>query len=63
MIHRPMLPEWELEFNIIFDDSDIPPEVLKNVLDWAGQFSGIGDWRPNKGGKYGKFMITKFENI
>lgn len=63
MLRRPMLSEWELEFNIVFDESDIPAEVLRNALDWAGRFSGIGDWRPNKGGRYGKFMVTKFEVI
>jgi len=61
MVHRPMLKKWEIEFEIIFNDDDIPVEVLKSVIDWAGQYSGIGDWRPNKKGKYGKFMVTKFD--
>jgi hypothetical protein len=61
MVHRPMMKEWELEFKIIFNDDDIPLEVLKSVIDWAGQYSGIGDWRPNKKGKYGKFIVTNFK--
>ena len=61
MVHRPMMKEWELEFDILFNDEDIPLEVLKSILEWSGQYSGIGDWRPNKKGKYGKFIVTKFE--
>jgi len=61
MTHRPMLKEWEISFQIVFDDDDIPEEVIKEVLDYAGRRSGVGDWRPNKKGKFGKFMVTKFD--
>lgn len=61
IVNRPMMKDWELEFTINFNDEEIPPEVLKNVLDYAGQYCGIGDWRPNKKGKYGKFIVTRFE--
>lgn len=61
MTHRPMMKKWELEFDIIFDDDDIPKEVLKSALDYAGRRVGIGDWRPSKKGKYGKFIVTEFK--
>jgi len=62
MVHRPMMKEWELEFSVIFNEEDIPSEVLHDVINWAGQYSGIGDWRPNKKGKYGKFIVTGFND-
>jgi hypothetical protein len=63
MIRRPMMKEWALEFNVKFNEDDIPVEVVKNILDHGGQYVGIGDWRPANKGKFGKFMITKFEEI
>lgn len=63
MVSRPKMDEWELGFKITFPETDIPVEVMKNILDYAGQYVGIGDWRPDKKGKYGKFIVTKFEEI
>ena len=62
MIYRPMMKNWEIDFKIKFDD-DIPIEVIKSILDYGGQYVGIGDWRPEKKGKYGKFMVTKFKEL
>jgi len=58
---RPMLKEWELSFSVIYDTDEIPEEVLKDALDYAGKRVGIGDWRPSKKGTFGRFIVTKFE--
>lgn len=60
MVHRPRLTEWALAFTVSVDDG-VPEETLKNILDHAGQYVGIGDWRPQKRGQFGKFIVTKFE--
>lgn len=60
MRYRPMFKEWKLEFHITFED-EIPAEVVKEALEIAGKYVGIGDWRPEKKGKFGKFQVTKFE--
>ena len=36
---------------------------MKNILDYGGQYVGIGDWRPEKKGKYGKFIVTSFKEV
>lgn len=59
-IHRPMLRKWELDFTITFDESLINPDVLKEILETAGRIVGIGDWRPSKKGRFGKFEVTKW---
>jgi hypothetical protein len=44
---------------IVFDDT-ITEAVLKNILIFAGAYSGIGDWRPSSPkspGPYGKFTV------
>lgn len=63
MITRPRLDKWIVEFFIEFNEDDIPIEVMKNIIDYAGQYTGIGDWRPSKKGQFGKFMAVKFEEI
>lgn len=59
--YRPRFDEWELAFTLQMLDDQLPVEVLKEVLDHAGLYVGIGDYRPGRGGKFGKFMVTKFE--
>lgn len=56
---RPMLENWFLEFTISFED-EIPEAVIEQALTIAGKYSGLGDWRPQKGGKYGKFEVVSF---
>lgn len=60
--YRPMFEQWELSFEIIIGDDQLPVEVVKQALDHAGLYVGIGDFRPGRGGKFGKFMVTKFES-
>jgi len=60
MRYRPMFKNWALEFHISFEE-EISAEVIKEALEIAGKYVGIGDWRPEKKGKFGKFQVTKFE--
>ena len=62
MRYRPMFKDWEFEFHINFED-EIPAEAIKECLEIAGKYVGIGDWRPKKKGKFGKFQVVKFEEI
>lgn len=63
MVVRPMFQEWKLSFALQVLDEGITMEVVKEALDYAGMYVGIGDWRPEKKGKYGKFIVTKFEAV
>lgn len=56
---RPRFDEWELEFQIRCMDDRIEFLVLKQVLENAGMYIGVGDYRP----RYGLFDITKFELV
>lgn len=61
LLHRPMLKIWELDFEVTFDEEQISSIILKEVMDRAGKFVGIGDWRPGKKGRFGKFQITSWK--
>jgi len=63
LLHRPVLKEWELDFEVVFDESEIAPSIMKELLDIAGKVAGIGDWRPQKKGPYGKFQVTSWKEI
>ena len=60
MTRRPRLKNWELSFILEVED-EIPIEVIKEALERAGKYVGIGDWRPATKGIHGKFMVTKFK--
>ena len=60
MRYRPMFKSWSLTFHLEFED-EIPADVIKEALEIAGKYVGIGDWRPEKKGKFGKFQVVKFK--
>ena len=62
MRYRPMFKDWELEFHIDAED-EIPADVIKEALEICGKYVGIGDWRPEKKGKFGKFQVVKFKEV
>jgi len=60
---RPIFKNWSLKFTIEYDEEDISAETVKEILDHAGRRVGIGDFRPEKGGPFGRFMVTKFKEV
>lgn len=63
LLNRPMLRDWELDFEVTFDDTEISQEILKQLFDIGGRIVGIGDWRPGKKGRFGKFQVTKWQKV
>jgi len=63
LLHRPILKQWKLKFEVIFDESEIAPSIMKELFEIAGKVAGIGDWRPAKKGPYGKFHISEWKEL
>lgn len=63
MRYRPKLLEWQLQFQCIVETEVIPIPVLKECFEIGGKYIGIGDFRPENGGMFGRFLVEKFENI
>jgi len=61
MTERPQFKKWSAEFEVVLNDSAVPIEVINEILEHAGKYVGIGDWRPQKKGMFGKFMIASFK--
>ncbi len=58
--YRPMFKEWKLSFSVEAEE-EISGQVIKEALEIGGKYSGLGDWRPEKKGKFGKFQVTAFK--
>jgi len=59
----PLVKEWQAMAEIILIDPILmdEPDVIGRYLIAAGKFIGLGRWRPEKGGLYGRFSVEKFE--
>ena len=55
-----MFKEWGLKFTVLAED-EINGATIKEALELAGKYSGLGDWRPEKKGKFGKFQVVSFK--
>lgn len=57
---RPMFSEWSISGELVVTDPQITESVLNTIIRCAGQYKGLGDWRP--GGKtpgtYGIYSHT-----
>ena len=52
---RAKFDEWSCTFTLFVDDELVDQEQLEAWLDIAGRRIGLGDWRPEKSGTYGRF--------
>lgn len=61
--YRPEFPEWRIPVTIRFNASVISAEQIANLLNAAGFGVGIGEWRPEKNGSYGRFHVASAEEF
>jgi len=61
--HRPKFEQWEISCTIEVDEELIQEQLIRNVMTSAGNFVGIGDYRPARMGPYGRFEVTKWESV
>ena len=55
---RPRFPKWAIETEAYLDASMLDFEILQVIADKAGTLVGIGDYRPAKGGPFGRYEAT-----
>ena len=58
---RAKFDEWGVTFTVEVDDELVDAEQLAAWLDIAGRRIGLGDWRPEKSGHYGRFETVGVE--
>lgn len=55
----PRVDSWKADVQFHLYDDEITKEVFEKVVTEAGRFIGIGRFRPEKGGFYGRFAVEK----
>jgi hypothetical protein len=54
----PTLTQWEAKVTVYVLDDIITKDVLQKYFTYAGQFIGVGQYRPENGGTNGRFKAT-----
>jgi len=58
--HRPRLDQWEIGFDIEWDDTLLTEAQMRRVVDDMGSRVGLLDFRPEKKGPFGRCMVTQW---
>lgn len=55
---RPAFNEWSFNFSVIIDEGKLNAEQVTQIVENAGKYIGICDYRP----RYGKFNVEKLKS-
>lgn len=58
LIYRAWFEEWETDLPIRFDADLFTEKQVLNLIARAGEQVGVGNWRPEKKGNFGRFEIV-----
>lgn len=57
MRYRPKIREWSAEATIMFSSEMVEEADLLRAMENAGMFAGVGDFRPECGGNFGRYSV------
>ena len=63
MCHRPRIDDWEASFTIEVDTEMFNEKTVRILVDDAGKKIGLGDYRPQRKGPFGRFVVKHWEII
>jgi hypothetical protein len=56
IVHRPKWIEWGCEFTLVIDDDGLlTTPIITSIISYAGRFLGVGSYRPEHTGEFGRF--------
>jgi hypothetical protein len=55
--YRPQFDDWRIRLTIDFNAAAISPEQIINLFNVAGFAVGVGEWRPQRDGSFGRFRV------
>lgn len=61
--YRPEFPRWRVKIVAEIDAGLLTSTDIVTLVNRAGFSVGIGEWRPEKGGEYGRFEIDDSEPV
>lgn len=63
MLYRPRFDEWRVSGHLTYDEAHLSEEQVRALVDNAGQYIGLGAWRVQNGGPYGKFIVAVWKEM
>ena len=63
MRHRPRLDSWALSVILRVDTESLGENFIRELLIEGGMRRGLGDFRPEKGGPFGRFHLTSWKPL
>lgn len=48
---------WATTLSVTYNAKSLSPEQIVNLFNLAGFGVGVGEWRPEKDGSYGRFHV------
>jgi len=61
LLYRPRFDKWGFGGRVLYDDTRIAEEQVRQLFDNAGTFDGLGAYRIGVGGPFGKFVVTEWK--
>lgn len=60
---RPKWTTWNAKFTLQIDNETFTKETVAQLLEYAGNYCGIGSFRPLHNGQFGRFAVKKIEKL
>ena len=58
-ILRPKFVNWSCKLEVVYNSTNISPEQIFNLVNWAGFQMGVGGFRPEHSGTFGQYEVKK----
>ena len=55
--YRPVFYDWALSFDLLIDEELLSEPLSREIVDAAGKRIGLGDFRPDCKGPFGRFRV------
>lgn len=60
---RPKWTEWEAAFKLKIMNDTITDQTIRQIIEYAGDYVGIGSFRPTNNGMFGRFYVDLFKKL
>ena len=61
--HRPLFDKWAVGFTCTLDTDEMSEKLFREIVDAAGSKIGLGDFRPETKGPFGRFAVVSWEEL
>lgn len=63
VVIRPRFDQWRMTFTLSVEEDLMPVQLVHEILEKAGRTQGIGSYRPQNSGPYGRFGVIQWDEI